>query len=268
MFKDTKAFSSFSVPDLGAAKQFYGETLGIDVVESPEGLELHIAGGTPVFIYPSDTLHGAQAHRPQLPRRRYRGGGRRAEPARRHDGAVRPAGDQDGREGDLQGRRRDGPAGDCVVQGPRRSRPLSSRDPVVAASSALRRPRPRGPPSGRGRPARGRRCAAGLRRHAERVAFALDDERRDRDRVQLREAALRGLARLSLWRPEREGETEDGRRAERGRQCDTPPARRASVRRRRAGGRPARSRAGARRRPSRRRRAALADAGERRPATR
>jgi catechol 2,3-dioxygenase-like lactoylglutathione lyase family enzyme len=55
MFKDTKAFSSFSVPDIGAAKQFYGETLGIDVVETPEGLELHIAGSTPVFIYPSES---------------------------------------------------------------------------------------------------------------------------------------------------------------------------------------------------------------------
>jgi catechol 2,3-dioxygenase-like lactoylglutathione lyase family enzyme len=54
MFKDTKAFSSFSVDDLQKAKQFYGETLGIDVVESPEGLELHIGGGTPVFVYPSD----------------------------------------------------------------------------------------------------------------------------------------------------------------------------------------------------------------------
>jgi catechol 2,3-dioxygenase-like lactoylglutathione lyase family enzyme len=54
MFKDTKAFSSFSVDDLGRAKQFYGETLGLDVVESPEGLELHIAGSTPVFVYPSD----------------------------------------------------------------------------------------------------------------------------------------------------------------------------------------------------------------------
>jgi catechol 2,3-dioxygenase-like lactoylglutathione lyase family enzyme len=55
MFKDTKAFTSFSVPDIAAAKQFYGETLGLDVVESPEGLELHIAGGTPVFVYPSDS---------------------------------------------------------------------------------------------------------------------------------------------------------------------------------------------------------------------
>ena len=54
MFKDTKAFSSFSVDDLEKAKQFYGETLGLEVVERPEGLELHIAGSTPVFVYPSD----------------------------------------------------------------------------------------------------------------------------------------------------------------------------------------------------------------------
>ena len=54
MFKDTKAFTSFSAPDIAAAKEFYGETLGLDVVETPEGLELHIAGSTPVFVYPSD----------------------------------------------------------------------------------------------------------------------------------------------------------------------------------------------------------------------
>jgi catechol 2,3-dioxygenase-like lactoylglutathione lyase family enzyme len=54
MFKETKAFSSFSVDDLQKAKDFYGQTLGLDVEETPEGLVLHIAGGTEVFIYPSD----------------------------------------------------------------------------------------------------------------------------------------------------------------------------------------------------------------------
>jgi catechol 2,3-dioxygenase-like lactoylglutathione lyase family enzyme len=54
MFKDTRAFSSFSVDDLQKAKEFYGQTLGLDVDEIPEGLVLHIAGGTEVFIYPSD----------------------------------------------------------------------------------------------------------------------------------------------------------------------------------------------------------------------
>jgi hypothetical protein len=55
MFRDTKAFSSFSTDGLEQAKQFYGKTLGLEIVEIPEGLELHIAGSTPIFIYPSDT---------------------------------------------------------------------------------------------------------------------------------------------------------------------------------------------------------------------
>jgi catechol 2,3-dioxygenase-like lactoylglutathione lyase family enzyme len=46
-----KAFSSFSVNDLQKAKQFYGNTLGLKVKESKEGLELH-PGDTDVFIYP------------------------------------------------------------------------------------------------------------------------------------------------------------------------------------------------------------------------
>jgi catechol 2,3-dioxygenase-like lactoylglutathione lyase family enzyme len=54
MFRGTKAFSSFSTPDLREAKRFYGDTLGLEVVETPEGLELHIAGSTPVFVYPSE----------------------------------------------------------------------------------------------------------------------------------------------------------------------------------------------------------------------
>jgi catechol 2,3-dioxygenase-like lactoylglutathione lyase family enzyme len=55
MFKDTPAFSSFSVDDIEAAKKFYGETLGLEVKQRPEGLELHLAGGAEVFIYPSST---------------------------------------------------------------------------------------------------------------------------------------------------------------------------------------------------------------------
>ena len=31
MFRETKAFSGFAVPDTAAAKAFYGDTLGIDV---------------------------------------------------------------------------------------------------------------------------------------------------------------------------------------------------------------------------------------------
>ncbi|MEO6391843.1 MAG: VOC family protein [Pyrinomonadaceae bacterium] len=52
MLKESKAFAGFSVNDLKAAKSFYGETLGVDVKDGSEGLELQVAGGTPIFIYP------------------------------------------------------------------------------------------------------------------------------------------------------------------------------------------------------------------------
>jgi predicted enzyme related to lactoylglutathione lyase len=52
MFKDTKAFSGFSVNDLEKARAFYGQTLGLAVSEMPEGLQLNLAGGGIVFIYP------------------------------------------------------------------------------------------------------------------------------------------------------------------------------------------------------------------------
>ena len=51
MFKDTHAFSSFSVNDLQKARDFYGTTLGIELSDNM-GLELKIAGGGSVFIYP------------------------------------------------------------------------------------------------------------------------------------------------------------------------------------------------------------------------
>ena len=52
MFKDTKAFSTFSVNDLRKAKDFYGRVLGLEVSDMPEGLALRIAGGATIFIYP------------------------------------------------------------------------------------------------------------------------------------------------------------------------------------------------------------------------
>ena len=52
MFKDTKAFSGFSVDDLPKAKQFYGQILGLEVSESNGLLTLHIAGGSNILMYP------------------------------------------------------------------------------------------------------------------------------------------------------------------------------------------------------------------------
>jgi len=52
MFRNTKAFSGFSVNDIQKAKQFYGETLGLEVSETHGLLNLHLAGGTTVLVYP------------------------------------------------------------------------------------------------------------------------------------------------------------------------------------------------------------------------
>jgi catechol 2,3-dioxygenase-like lactoylglutathione lyase family enzyme len=55
MFKDSKAFSGFSVDDVPRAKQFYGETLGLDVSDDEmSGLALHLGSGADVFLYPKD----------------------------------------------------------------------------------------------------------------------------------------------------------------------------------------------------------------------
>src|SRR5215217_8733918 len=51
MFKEAKSFSSFSVNDVKKAKEFYSQTLGLDVSETPEGLELRTGDNT-IFLYP------------------------------------------------------------------------------------------------------------------------------------------------------------------------------------------------------------------------
>ncbi len=51
LFEKIRAFPSFSVDDIARAKKFYGETLGMDVEQTPRGLELRIAGGSRVFVY-------------------------------------------------------------------------------------------------------------------------------------------------------------------------------------------------------------------------
>ena len=53
MFADTKAFSGFAVPDIEQARQFYGDTLGIEVTEEHGLLTLHLNDGDrPTLIYP------------------------------------------------------------------------------------------------------------------------------------------------------------------------------------------------------------------------
>ena len=53
MFKDTKAFSGFSVNDLGKAKAFYQDILGLEVTDEKMGLiALHIPGNNNIIVYP------------------------------------------------------------------------------------------------------------------------------------------------------------------------------------------------------------------------
>jgi catechol 2,3-dioxygenase-like lactoylglutathione lyase family enzyme len=52
MFAKTHAFSGFAVNDIPAAKQFYAETLGLDVTEENGMLTLHLGTDANVLVYP------------------------------------------------------------------------------------------------------------------------------------------------------------------------------------------------------------------------
>ena len=53
MFKPNDAFSSYSIDDVARAKEFYGQTLGLEVEDNMGGLELHV-GDQSVFLYKKD----------------------------------------------------------------------------------------------------------------------------------------------------------------------------------------------------------------------
>lgn len=53
MFRDNEAFSSFSVDDTDAARDFYRGKLGLKVTDEPMGtLDVELRGGQHVSIYP------------------------------------------------------------------------------------------------------------------------------------------------------------------------------------------------------------------------
>ncbi len=53
MFKNTKAFSGFSVDNIDAAQHFYADVLGLETSRNEMGiLELHIPGNNTIIIYP------------------------------------------------------------------------------------------------------------------------------------------------------------------------------------------------------------------------
>ncbi len=56
MFTQTQAFSGFSVDDMDRAREFYGDTLGIEIEDvAPHGLlRLNVEGGNPTLVYPKE----------------------------------------------------------------------------------------------------------------------------------------------------------------------------------------------------------------------
>lgn len=60
MLGDADIFSSFAVNDVERARQFYSETLGLDVVkvelgtDVPSGLEIHLDDKARILLYPKD----------------------------------------------------------------------------------------------------------------------------------------------------------------------------------------------------------------------
>src|SRR5215210_3835274 len=103
MLADSKAFSGFAVPDIDAARAFYGDKLGLEVTEENGLLTLHL-GGRPADADLSEAgLRARELHDPQLPGRRHRAGRGRPPGAR---GEVRDLrGLRPGRASDLPRRR-------------------------------------------------------------------------------------------------------------------------------------------------------------------
>lgn len=52
----TRGFASYSVDDVPAARQFYGETLGLAIAENMGGLSYEL-NGLRVFVYPKEAAH-------------------------------------------------------------------------------------------------------------------------------------------------------------------------------------------------------------------
>lgn len=57
MLRDSPAFSGFSTNDIAKAKEFYGETLGLDVAAENDILRLHLGGGHTVIVYAKGDRH-------------------------------------------------------------------------------------------------------------------------------------------------------------------------------------------------------------------
>ena len=54
MFQNTKPFSSYSIVNKEDSLDFYKNTLGLPVEETPEGLNMTFSNGHSVFMYPKE----------------------------------------------------------------------------------------------------------------------------------------------------------------------------------------------------------------------
>jgi catechol 2,3-dioxygenase-like lactoylglutathione lyase family enzyme len=59
MLKDSKAFSGFSVDNIEKARDFYENTLGLEVGETMGMLDLRVGSGASVLVYPKDNHQAA-----------------------------------------------------------------------------------------------------------------------------------------------------------------------------------------------------------------
>lgn len=54
MFRKNQAFSGFAVDNIEKAKAFYGQTLGLNVIDTGGMLQIEIANGSRVLVYPKE----------------------------------------------------------------------------------------------------------------------------------------------------------------------------------------------------------------------
>ncbi len=64
MFKKTKAFSGFSVDDLAKAREFYGKTLGLEIIDDKKMgfFSIRLATGGRILVYPKGPGHNAATY--------------------------------------------------------------------------------------------------------------------------------------------------------------------------------------------------------------
>jgi catechol 2,3-dioxygenase-like lactoylglutathione lyase family enzyme len=54
MFKNSQAYSGYSVDDIQKAKEFYGKVLGLDVAEQYGMLNVQLGSGAKILLYPKE----------------------------------------------------------------------------------------------------------------------------------------------------------------------------------------------------------------------